>query len=67
MNHFRPGGFELAAKVVMLCLRGRESPAGDESPAPASSGCGAGQLVPSRRTWRAHQYPLQASRPWNDR
>ena len=65
MEDFRPGGFELAAKFVMLRLRGREIRRVQETqllPAVCR-----GRLVPSRRARRAHQHSLQTPPPWNDR
>ena len=59
MEDLRPGGFELAAKFVMLRLRGREIRRVQETQLPPAVCCA--RLVPSRRSRRAHQYSLQAS------
>ena len=57
MEDFRPGGFELAAKFVMLRLRGREVRRVQETQLPPAVCCAG--LVPSCGSRRAHQYSLQ--------
>ena len=59
LEYLGPGGFELAAKFVMLRLRGREIRRMEEAQLPPVI-CH-GRLVPSRSAWRAHQHALQSS------
>ena len=59
MEYLGSGGFELAAKFVMLRLRGREIRRVEEAQL-LPMVCH-GRLVPSRSAWRAHQHALQSS------
>jgi len=58
MEHLGSGGFELAAKFVVLCLSGGEIRRMEETQ--LTPAIRVGRLVPSRRARRAHQYPLES-------
>jgi hypothetical protein len=58
LEYLGSGGLKLAAKFVMLRLRGREIRRVEEAQLlPAIRD---GRQVPSRREWRAHQHTLES-------
>ena len=65
VEHFRSGGFQLAAKFVMLRLRRREIRRMEKSQLPPAVRIG--RLVPSRRAVASTPARAQVVRPWNGR